>query len=56
MKILAVVFTVAAGGSLVLVAVHLVAGRPAAGVVFIAVPNSFVAAVLWRRFSERARA
>jgi hypothetical protein len=56
LRILAVVFTVAAAGSLVLVAVDLAVGRPADGDVFIAVLNSFVAVVLWRRFSERARA
>jgi hypothetical protein len=54
MKILAVVFTVAAVGSLVLVAADLFVGRPAGGDGFIAVLNSFVAVVLWRRLSEQA--
>jgi hypothetical protein len=54
-RILAVVFTVAAAGSLALVAVDLMIGRPAAGDVFIAVLNSLVAVVLWRRLSEQAR-
>lgn len=54
--ILAVVFTVAAAGSLVLVAVDLVIGRPAAGDVFIAFLNGVAAVVLWRRISDQARA
>ncbi|MFJ6376295.1 hypothetical protein ACIQH9_11295 [Pseudarthrobacter oxydans] len=54
-RILAVLFTVAAVGSLLLVAVDLLVGRPAAGDVFIAVLNGVVAVVLWRRLSERAR-
>jgi hypothetical protein len=53
--ILAVVFTVATTGSLVLVALDLVIGRPAAGDVFIASLNSLVVFVLWRRISEQAR-
>ena len=54
--ILAVVFTVATTGYLVLVALDLVIGRPAAGDIFIAFLNSLVALVLWRRISEQARA
>jgi hypothetical protein len=54
-RILAVVFTVAAAGSLVLVVVDLVIGRPAAGDVFIAILNNLAAAVLWRGSSEQAR-
>ncbi|MGN8133081.1 hypothetical protein [Paenarthrobacter sp. 22069] len=48
---LVVVFVVAASGSLALVAVDLVIGRPAGGDVFIAVLNSLVAAVSWRRLA-----
>ncbi|WP_104062313.1 hypothetical protein [Arthrobacter sp. 4R501] len=54
-RILAVVLTVAAAGSLVLVVVDLVIGRPAAGDVFIAILNSLAAAVLWWHSSEQAR-
>jgi hypothetical protein len=50
------VFTVATTGSLVLVALDLVIGRPAAGDVFITFLNSVVVFVLWRRISEQARA
>lgn len=56
LRILAVVFTVAAVGSLALVAVDLIVGRPAAGDVFIAVLNSVVAVVLWHRLPEEGRA
>jgi hypothetical protein len=55
LRILAVVFTVAAAGSLVLLAVDLVIARPAAGDAFIAFLNSLAAVVLWRRSSEQAR-
>lgn len=54
-RILAALFTVAAVGSLLLVAVDLLIGRPAAADVFIAVLNGVVAVALWRRVSERAR-
>lgn len=54
-RILAVVFTVAAAGSVVLVGVDLVIGRPATGDVFIAILNSLAAAVLWRDSAEQAR-
>ena len=53
--VLAVVFTVAAIGSMVLVAVDLVVGRPAAGDLFIAFLNSLAAVALWRLSSERRR-
>jgi hypothetical protein len=46
--ILAVVFTAAAAGCLVLVALDLVIGRPAAGDLYLAGLNGVVAAVLWR--------
>ncbi|KSU70057.1 hypothetical protein AS031_18590 [Pseudarthrobacter enclensis] len=48
LRILGVVFVLAAAGSLVLVAADLLIGRPATGDVFIAILNSFVALVLWR--------
>jgi len=48
LRVLAVVFAVAAAGSLVLVAVDLVIGRPASGDVFIAFLNSVAAVMLWR--------
>lgn len=48
LRILVVVFVLAAAGSLVLVAADLLLGRPAKGDVFIAILNSFVALVLWR--------
>ncbi|KRE64408.1 hypothetical protein [Arthrobacter sp. Soil761] len=53
--ILAVVFSVAAVGSLVLVAVDLAIGRPASGDVFIAFLNSVAAVMLWRWRSENER-
>lgn len=53
--ILAVVFAVAAIGSLVLVAVDLAIGRPAAGDVFIAFLNSAAAVMLWRWKSDNER-
>jgi len=46
-KVLAVVFSVAAGASVVLVAVDLIVGRPAAGDIYIAVLNSAVASACW---------
>jgi hypothetical protein len=46
-----VVFVLAAAGSVALVVVDLVVGRFAAGDVFIAVLNSLVAAILWRRLA-----
>lgn len=54
-RVLAVVFTVAALGSVVLVVVDLVVGRPAAGDLFIAFLNSLAAVVLWRLGSEARR-
>jgi len=47
MKILAVMFTVAAAGSVVLVVVDLIVGRSAAGDLFIAFLNSLAAVALW---------
>ena len=55
LRILAVVFTVAAVGSLVLVAVDLTIGRPASGDVFIAFLNGVAAVMLWRWRSENER-
>ncbi|WP_028268226.1 hypothetical protein [Arthrobacter sp. MA-N2] len=55
-RFLAVVFTVAAAGSLVLVVLDEDIGRPAAGDVFIAVLNGLAAFLLWRKVSEDARA
>lgn len=55
LRILAVVFSVAAVGSLVLVAVDLAIGRPASGDVFIAFLNTMAAVMLWRWRSENER-
>ncbi|MFJ6310606.1 hypothetical protein [Pseudarthrobacter oxydans] len=55
LRILAVVFGVAAIGSLVLVAVDLAIGRPAAGDAFIAFLNSVAAVMLWRWQSGNER-
>jgi len=46
-RVLAVVFTVGALGSVVLVVVDLVVGRPAAGDLFIVFLNGFAAVILW---------
>lgn len=54
-RVLAVVFTVAAGGALVLVILDFVIGRAAAGDLFVLTLNSLAAAVLWRRSQERSR-
>ena len=56
LRFLAVVFTVAAAGSLVLVVLDLVIDRPSAGDVFITVLNGLAAFLLWRKVSEDARA
>ena len=56
LRVLALVFTAAAVGSVVLVAVDLVVGRPAAGDLFIAFLNSLAAVVLWRLHSAGRRA
>lgn len=48
-------FTVAAIGAVVLVAVDLIVGRPAAGDLFIALLNSLTAVGLWRISSETER-
>ncbi|MEO5780003.1 MAG: hypothetical protein ABIQ22_09570 [Arthrobacter oryzae] len=55
LRFLAVIFTVAAAGSLVLVGVDLVIGRPSAGDIFITVLNALAAFLLWRKVSEQAR-
>ena len=46
-QVLAVVFTVAALGSVVLVVVDLVVSRPAAGDLFIVFLNGLAAVILW---------
>ncbi|WP_181405883.1 hypothetical protein [Pseudarthrobacter phenanthrenivorans] len=56
MKILTVVFSVAAVASGVLVAVDLIVGRPAAGDIYIAVLNGVVAAACWWMASASRRA
>jgi hypothetical protein len=56
MKIVAVVFSIAAGTSVVLVPVDLIIGRPAAGDIYIAVLNSAVAAACWWIASASRRA
>ena len=55
LRFLAVVFTVAAAGSLVLVVLDLVIGRPAAGDIFITVLNALAALWLWRKASKHER-
>ena len=58
LRVLAVVFTVAAAGALALVVLDLVIARPAAGDVFVAALNGLVAVVFWvwwsRSSSRRA--
>jgi hypothetical protein len=56
LRVLAVVFTVAAAGALALVVVDLVIARPAAGDVFITALNALAAFLLWRRVLEQSRA
>ncbi|MFE4230125.1 hypothetical protein ACFRJ8_19805 [Arthrobacter sp. NPDC056886] len=56
LRVLAVVFTVAAAGALALVVLDLVIARPAAGDVFITVLNALAALLLWRRVLEQTRA
>ena len=46
-RVLAVVFTVAALGSVVLVVVDLAVGRPVAGDLFIVFLNGLAAVILW---------
>jgi hypothetical protein len=55
LRLLAVVFTIAAVGALVLVVTDLLIGRPPAGDLFIACLNSLAAAVLWREISKQTR-
>ncbi|WP_284986807.1 hypothetical protein [Arthrobacter sp. fls2-241-R2A-172] len=50
---LAVVFTIAAAGSLLLVATDLLIGRPPAGDLFVACLNVLAAVVLWREVSNQ---
>ena len=52
---LAVIFTLAGVGSLALVVVDLLIGRPAAGDLFIAFLNVLAAAVLWQKVSNQVR-
>lgn len=54
-RLLAVVFTVAAGGTLALVIINFAIARPAAGDLFIATLNSLAATILWRLASVRTR-
>ncbi|MEV7663545.1 hypothetical protein [Paenarthrobacter sp. NPDC089316] len=54
LRLLAVVFSIAAAGSLVLVATDLLIGRPPVGDLFIACLNALAAVVLWR-VSKQAR-
>jgi hypothetical protein len=56
LRVLAVVFTLAAAGALALVVLDLFIGRPAAGDVFITVLNALAAFLLWRRVLAQARA
>ncbi|KUM37470.1 hypothetical protein [Arthrobacter sp. EPSL27] len=56
LRVLAVVFTVAAAGALTLVVLDLVIARPAAGDVFITALNALAAFLLWRRVLEQSRA
>lgn len=53
-RLLAFIFTIAAVGSLGLVALDLLIGRPAAGDLFIAFLNALAAEVLWREVSNQA--
>ncbi|SKB72369.1 hypothetical protein SAMN05660916_02319 [Arthrobacter sp. 31Cvi3.1E] len=53
-RFLAVLFTIAAAASLVLVAIDLFIGRPAAGDLFITGLNALAAAVLWRELAKQA--
>ena len=56
LRVLAVVFTVAAAGAMALVVLDLVVGRPAAGDVFISVLTALAALLLWRRVLAQSRA
>lgn len=56
LRILAVVFTLAAAGALTLVVIDLVIARPAGGDAFITVLNGLAAFVLWRRVLAHTRA
>jgi hypothetical protein len=56
LRVLAVVFTLAAAGALALVALDLFIARPEAGDAFITVLNGLAAFVLWRRVLAQTRA
>jgi hypothetical protein len=56
LRVLAVVFTVAAAGALALVVLDLFIARPAAGDVFITALNALAAFLLWRRVLKQSRA
>lgn len=56
LRLLAVLFTAATGVSLMLVAVDLLIGRPAAGDLFIMFLNALTAAVLWPLVNRHSRA
>lgn len=55
LRLLAVVFTIAAVGSFLLVATDLLIGRTPAGDLFITALNALAAAVLWREISKQAQ-
>lgn len=55
-RVLAVVFTVTAGGALALAILDLFIGRPAAGDLFVLTLNTLAATVLWRYAQGRSRA
>ncbi|GGH99298.1 hypothetical protein ACFFGR_14810 [Arthrobacter liuii] len=55
-RVLALVFTVTAGGALALVILDLFISRPIPGDLFVLTLNSLAAAVLWRRARAGARA
>lgn len=52
LRLLAVVFTIAAVGSLLLVATDLLIGRPPAGDLFVTCLNALASGVLWREVSK----
>ncbi|MFJ4210687.1 hypothetical protein ACIPY2_19705 [Paenarthrobacter sp. NPDC089675] len=56
LRFLAVLFTAAAAASLLLVAIDVIVGRPAAGDLFISGLNALAAVVLWRVGLKRAGA
>lgn len=56
LRVLAVVFTLAAAVALALVVLDLVIARPSAGDAFITVLNALAAFLLWRRVLAQTRA